>query len=191
MKEYRHLYTATTKPTLVDVPRLTFLAADGAGDPDGPQFRAAVEALYPVSYAVRFALEKARILEYSVSPSEGLWPDTRGDRTAWHWKLMIMQPPRATPDLVADAVAATAKKKPSTALEKLRLEDYTEGPSAQILHIGPYRDEKVSIDRLLAHIEEIGYQVAGTHHEIYLSNPQRTAPQKLKTIIRYPVSRRQ
>jgi hypothetical protein len=130
-------------------------------------------------------------LEYLVSPSEGLWPDTGDARAAWHWTLMIMQPPQATPDLVADAIEATAKKKPPTALEKLRLEDHREGPSAQILHIGPYRDEKVTIDRLLAHIEEIGYQVAGTHHEIYLSNPQRTAPEKLKTIIRYPVSRRQ
>jgi hypothetical protein len=86
--------------------------SDGAGDPDGPQFRAAVEAPYAVSYAVRFALKKAGILEYSVSPPEALWPDTGDDRAAWHWTLMIMRPSQATTDMVADAIAATAKKKP-------------------------------------------------------------------------------
>jgi hypothetical protein len=189
MKEYRHLYTATTKPILVDIPRLTFLAVDGIGEPDGPQFRAAVEALYAVSYAVRFVLKKAGTLEYSVSPLEGLWPDATQERAAWRWTLMIMQPAQATSDLVADAIAARAKKQPSATLNKLRLEEHAEGPSAQILHVGPYRDEKVTIDRLLAYLEENGYQVVGAHHEIYLSNPQRTAPERLKTIIRYPVSR--
>jgi hypothetical protein len=101
--------------------------------------------------------------------------------------MMIMQPPQVTADLVAGAIAATARKKPSTALDRVELRQFAEGPSAQVLHTGPYSEEPATLERLMAFVGERGHRVAGKHHEIYLSNPTRTAPEKLKTILRYPV----
>ncbi|GAB3161256.1 GyrI-like domain-containing protein [Micromonospora sonneratiae] len=193
-KVHKDLYGARTEPALVDVPPLRFLAVDGAGDPDGPVWRAAVEALYGVSYFARFALKNAGVVEYPVMPLQGLWwvdggwDITERDRADWRWTMMIMQPPQVTADLVAQGIATTAKKKPSAAVDRLELREYAEGPSAQILHIGPYAAERPTIERLLAYVAEQGRQVCGRHHEIYLSNPSRTAPEKLKTIIRYPVT---
>ncbi|GAB2964731.1 GyrI-like domain-containing protein [Micromonospora polyrhachis] len=192
-KVHKDLYGATTEPAVVDVPPLPFLAVSGAGDPDGPVCQAAVEALYGVSYSVRFALKNAGIVEYPVMPLQGLWwvdggwDITERDRDDWRWTMMIMQPPQVTAELVAQGIAATAKKKPSAAVDQLELREYAEGSAAQILHIGPYADERPTIERLLAFVAEQGRQVSGLHHEIYLSNPARTAAEKLKTIIRYPV----
>lgn len=197
-KVYGEFYSATTTPTLVEVPGLSFLAVDGTGDPNGPGYREALEALYGVSYAVRFALKRAGTVEYPVMPSQALWwgPEehdhdiTRLERSDWHWTVMIMQPPQVTPELVGEGIAATRRKRPSEALERLRVWDFAEGTAAQILHIGPYAEERPTIERLLAYVEGRGYQVSGRHHEIYLSHPHRTAPEKLKTIIRYPVVER-
>jgi hypothetical protein len=193
-KVFAHLYTASAAPALVDVPALSFLAVDGTGDPDGPAYREAVEALYTVAYGLKFGLKKAGVLDYSVPPLEGLWWGsgeeydlTTQDRSTWNWTMMIMQPSQVGPDLVAEVVAARARRKPSRSLERVGLRQVVEGPSAQVLHVGPYSEERPTIDRLVAFVAESGYQISGRHHEIYLSSPRRTVAEKRKTILRYPV----
>jgi hypothetical protein len=110
------------------------------------------------------------------------------DRDTWNWTMMIMQPPPAVAELVTHAIDMTSRKKPATALDRIRLTEFAEGRCAQILHTGPYSGELPTITRLLDFIRGQGMQVGGKHHEIYLSNPTRTAPERLKTIIRYPVT---
>lgn len=193
-KLHRNLYRATVEPAFVKVPPLPFLAIDGIGDPDGTAYQEAVSALYSVAYAVRFALKNAGIVEYPVAPLEGLWwapggPDiTKQARSDWHWTMMIPQPPQVTAELVAQGITTRAEKKPSDALHRVQLRKFTEGRAVQILHIGPYAQERPAIERLLTFVAEQGHRVSGRHHEIYLSNPARTPQEKLRTIIRYPVT---
>jgi hypothetical protein len=194
-RELRWLYSARQTPELVDVPELSFLMIDGHGDPNrSPRYEAAVEALYAVSYALKFAIKRASGPDYTVAPLEGLWwtKDMASfsveDKSDWDWTMMIMQPAEATPALVAETGREVAQKKQIPAAAELRLQRYAEGASAQILHLGPYADEGPTIARLHAFIHEQGHQLRGRHHEIYLGDPRRTAPERLRTIIRQPVS---
>ncbi|MEO3783640.1 GyrI-like domain-containing protein [Actinocorallia sp. B10E7] len=194
-KVHRSLYTATANPGLVEAPELPFLMIDGRGDPDGDGYRRAVEALYGVAYAVRFALKKAEVLEYPVMPLQGLWwPDEGREfsydltRDAWCWTMMILQPAEATAEVVQEALTTAAKKKPGLPVPDVRAERLHEGPCAQILHTGPFATEPATLTRLYGFLDEKGLAIAGRHHEIYLSNPHRTAPEKMRTILRYPVT---
>jgi hypothetical protein len=194
-KDLKHLYQAPAKaPIIVAVPRLRFLMLNGGGDPNtNPDFQAGVEALYTASYTLKFRLKKEQGLDYVVPPLEGLWWMLLADfdldrRDDWRWTLMLPQPEEVTRELLGQGVAAASKKKALPALERLRLEIYDEGRAAQILHVGPYREEAATIDRLHAFIKEQGFHLCGKHHEIYLSDPRRTAPEKLQTILRQPVS---
>jgi hypothetical protein len=193
-KEMKHLYQASAQaPAMLEAPPLKYLMFNGYGDPDtNPEFQAGIEALYTASYTLKFMLKKQG-LDYVVPPLEGLWwmlmadfdPDRRDD---WHWTLMLPQPDQITRELLEEAVAAAKKKKALPALERLRLGTYDEGQAAQILHVGPYAEVAASIDRLHSFIREKGYHFCGKHHEIYLSDPRRTAPEKLKTILRQGVT---
>ena len=192
-RELRELYAPTRTASLVQVPELSFLMVDGHGDPNtSAEYREAVSALFSVSYAARFALKRSGLIDYGVMPLEGLWwvPDISEfsieDKTAWDWTAMIMQPEEVTDAVLADAKQAAAQKG-LPALERLRLERFAEGLSAQVLHVGPYSAEGPTIAGLHEFIAEQGYERAGKHHEIYLSDPGRAAPEKLKTIIRQPV----
>jgi hypothetical protein len=194
-KTLKPLYTASAQAAaLVTVPPLKYLMFNGFGDPDAsPDFQAGVEALYSASYTLKFRLKQEQALDYVVPPLEGLWWMLLADfdlyrRDDWRWTLMLPQPEEVTRELLGQGVAAASKKKALPALEKLRLEIYDEGRAAQILHVGPYREEVATIDRLHAFIKERGFHLCGKHHEIYLSDPQRTAPEKLKTILRQPIS---
>lgn len=194
-REHRAAYAPSAKaPTVVSVPDLNYLMIDGQGDPGGPEFAAASETLYPVAYALKFQL-KHQGLDFSVMPLEGLWwmgDNTSfdlNDRAAWRWTLMIAVPDAVTPADVARAVANLKEKgKPLPAVARLRLERLHEGQAAQIMHVGPYAEEVPTVERLHAYIQEHGWRMEGKHHEIYLGDPRRSAPEKLKTIIRYPVS---
>jgi hypothetical protein len=134
-------------------------------------------------------------IDYPVMALEGLWwvPDMRkfslDNKDNWLWTMMIMQPDIVTQELFAKALAQAEQKKPAPGLAKIRLEPFHEGLSAQILHIGPYAAEKPTIEKLYAFIKEHGYALSGKHHEIYLGDPRRTAPEKLRTVIRQPVKR--
>jgi hypothetical protein len=192
---HKPLWTATAKPALIDVPPLTYLMIDGHGNPNtAPEYADAVQTLYTVAYTAKFALKKSGGPDVVVMPLEGLWwaPDpsafTAGDKDAWDWTMMITAPDAFTPDVVEAARAAASSKASAATLAKLRLEPYDEGRAAQILHLGPYADEGPTIERLHAFIADQGLQRAGKHHEIYLGDPRRTAPEKLKTIIRQPVA---
>jgi hypothetical protein len=192
-----HLYRAGPTPVLVDVPELPFLRIDGAGDPNtSAGYARAVRALYAVAYGVRFALKRGpAAVDAPVPPLEGLWwvPDMRlfdqSDKSAWLWTLQIPQAEAATPDVVAAAAAAAARKGVEDA-DRVRLERVAEGRCAQVLHRGPYADEGPTVAALHAFIADEGYQLTGTHHEIYLGDPRRTAPERLRTIIRQPIAGR-
>ena len=188
------LYRATSTPTLIDVPTMTFLMLDGRGDPNtSADYAAAVQALYTLSYSVKFAVKRTLGVQVKVAPLEGFWwaedmsAFLRADKSAWQWTAAIRQPTELTPELLDDVAAEVARKKDVPAAAAVRLELFTEGLSAQILHVGPYSAEEPTITRLHAFIAEQGYALGGRHHEIYLGDPRRAAPEKLRTIIRQPV----
>lgn len=186
-----------TEPELVDVPKMQFLMVDGRGDPNtSVEYRQAVEALFGTAYGLKFLLKK-KGHDFKVAPLEGLWwaPDLRsfevGRKADWQWTAMIKQPDEVTPQDFASVRDELKRKKPSPAIEKLRLATFDEGPAAQIMHIGPYSAEGPTIARLHAFIRDRGYRFDGKkqkHHEIYLGDPRRAAPDKLKTVIRQPFS---
>jgi hypothetical protein len=196
-KQLKHLYVPSPKqPGLVDVPPMTFACVDGRGDPNGPDFQIATGALYALSYTLKFMVKKQRAIDYPVMALEGLWSvegqsdfDLERDmhrRQAWLWTLMIMQPEPAAPDLWPQALEQAARRG-TPGVERLRFEMFAEGRAAQILHIGPYATEPATITRLHAFIQAQGLRPRGRHHEIYLGDPRRSAPEKLKTVLRHPV----
>ncbi|MBN9541156.1 MAG: hypothetical protein BGN99_31815 [Alphaproteobacteria bacterium 65-37] len=178
----------------VDVPEMQFVKVDGAGDPNtAPAYNRAIEWLYSTSYALKFAVKAAGKLDYGVPPLEGLWwADDPADFAArrkdrWRWTMMIMAP-NIVDRPSFEAAVEKSKKKLGDPPASLRLERFTEGRSLQILHVGSYDDEAPTLARL--HDEVMpsqGLTFAGRHHEIYLSDARRTAPAKLKTILRQPV----
>jgi hypothetical protein len=194
-KELKHLYAPSAKtPALVEVPPMRFLMVDGRGDPNTvPEYAAAVETLYALAYALKFSVKRAAGVDYVVLPLEGLWWgegidwNDAGQRGGWQWTMMIMQPESVTAELFEQALAETRRKKPALPLDLARLERYDEGPAAQIMHLGPYAAEGPTIARLHAFIAQQGRSLRGKHHEIYLGDPRKTAPDKLRTVIRQPV----
>jgi hypothetical protein len=198
-KDLKHLYNPPSKaPVLLEVPPMNFLSIDGEGTPDGPAAMQAMEALYPVAYTLKFAVKKGLGVDYPVMPLEGLWwaddmgSFILGDKKAWKWTYMIMQPELITAEMVGQAVEEVRRKKNPAALDKMKFERFNEGTAAQIMYIGPYADEGPTIKLLHDFLHEKGLVFDGLrqkHHEIYLSDPRRSAPEKLKTVIRQPARR--
>lgn len=195
-KDYVNLYKASVKKIeFITVPKLKYLMVDGHGDPNNSNiFQNAVTALYSVAYTLKFMFKKGpQQIDYGVMPLEGLWwaddmtNFSSTDKTNWKWTLMILQPDFITESAFAEAKVMVAKKKDVTMLKDLRLEEMEEGMCAHILYIGPYADETQTIINLHNFIEKAGYKLTGKHREIYLNDMRRTAPEKLKTIIRQPV----
>jgi hypothetical protein len=198
-KELKELYSPSAKEVaLVDVPEMSFLAIDGAGYPGTSQeYQDAMMALYGVAYTLKFSL-KNDVGDFTVMPLEGLW--WAGDMAAfagearkdeWKWTSMIALPDFVTQEHVDDAKGQLlAKRGEVPGLEKLRLERFAEGLSVQIMHIGPYAEEAPTIRRLHDFMDDKGYTFGGKHHEIYLSDPRRTKPERLKTVVRQPVRRK-
>ena len=199
-KVYKHLYAPSAKQvSLVDVPPLNYLMIDGKGDPNTAEVYAeAVQALYALAYAIKFKIKKSEVgLDFAVMPLEGLWwvEDMRlfsvQDKSAWYWTMMIVQPDIITAGLCAETIAEVQKKKNLPALEQVRFEVYHEAEAVQILHLGPYADEAPTIARLHDHIHSEGWERRGKHHEIYLNDPRKSAPDKLRTVIRQPFKRKE
>ncbi len=208
-KQYNAFYQPSAKHAeIVDVPELTFLAVDGRIEPGqapgtSAGFQNAIQALYGAAYTLKFMskLRPVDAIDYPVMALEALWwvddglfelskPDN------WRWRAMILQPPHITPLLLAEALASLRKKKPALVTEGLRLVTYREGLCVQMLHVGPYATEPTTVAKMHAFAAELGLRARfsqgqpGTvygHHEIYLSDPRRAAPEKLKTIVRHPV----
>jgi hypothetical protein len=196
-KTLRHLYNPSKRTfSIVDVPPMNFLMVDGRGDPNtSPAYQEAVEALYAVAYALKFAVKRREAVDYVVPPLEGLWwaedmsHFALGAKAEWEWTMMVMQPEWVTDSLVASVCEEVARKKDPVALPKLRFEPYHEGLAVQILYIGPYDEEAPTIARMHAFAEAEGYALRGRHHELYLSDPRRTAPERLKTVLRQPIEK--
>ena len=198
-RELRELYLPGRTPSLVEVPEMTFLMVDGQGDPNTTAaFGEAINALYAVAYGVKFAVRRMSSggIDFGVMPLEALWwsadaPTLRlDDKSEWHWTAMIMQPAPVTAAIVKDACAEAARKRPTPGLALLRHQRFAEGTAAQVLHIGPYGEEGPTIRALHEFIAASGYTPSGKHHEIYLGDPRRCAAEKLRTIIRQPVTAR-
>ena len=195
-KELKHLYQPSKKDfEVVDVPEMTFLKVDGHGDPNlALEYTQAIEALYGVAYKLKF-ISKNDGKDYVVPPLEGLWWaedmdsfTSARDKSQWDWTMMIMTPEWITEELVNTATVEVKQKKDLPGLRKLRWETYQEGLSVQILHLGSYDDEGPVLETM--HQEwrpGNGYTFNGRHHEIYLSDPRRVEPAKLKTILRQPI----
>jgi len=202
VKQLKPLYAPSPRhPAIVEVPELSFLMIDGRGDPNSSEaYQDALGALYGIAYTLKFTLKKAEPeRDFKVAPLEGLWwADTeapsmdalQADRDSWNWTMMIAVPDGVTAAEVAAAAVAAARRRPLPAAGRVRLERVAEGLAAQIMHVGPYSAEAPTIARLHAFVDAEGYELRGRHHEIYLGDPRRTAPERLKTVIRHPVSPR-
>ncbi|CUK14551.1 hypothetical protein PH7735_03933 [Shimia thalassica] len=183
---------------ILDVPAWSFIMVDGQGNPNGHSYARALAALYPVAYAIKFA-SKAVGNDYVVPPLEALWwaenPDafTQNRRDEWQWTVMLRVPETVSRDTFergqgAPAAKLEKKKQDVTAVSELRLATLSEGRCLQTLHIGPYTDEAPVLANLHDRVmPDLGVTFHGPHHEIYLSDPRRTDPQKLKTLLRQPV----
>ena len=201
VKTLKPLYSPSAKaPVIVEVPELAFLMLDGRGDPNSAEeYQAALQALYGVTYTLKFTLKKAAPeRDFKVAPLEGLWwtdgeppsPEAlQTDRDAWNWTMMIAVPDDVTAAEVAAAADAAARRRPLPAAALVRRERFAEGQAAQVMHIGPYAEEAPTIARLHEFVAEQGYELRGRHHEIYLGDPRKTAPERLKTVLRHPVKR--
>jgi len=202
-KTQKDLYMPKTTPSMIDVPEMVFIMVDGAGNPNtSPDYKAALNILYGLSYSIKMTkmsgAQPDGYFDFVVPPLEGLWWFKDGgvitdilDKDSFCWTSMIRQPEFVTDEVFEAAKCALSKKKPELDLSAVRLEKFAEGLCAQIMHIGPYDDEPATIAVLEKFIEESGHASdftdARRHHEIYLGDPRKTAPERLKTVIRYPV----
>lgn len=195
-KELKQFYAPKNKDwEIVDVPTLQYLMIDGEGDPNGAEsYRYAVEALFSLSYTIKFVSKRVLDKDYAVMPLEGLWyADDMSvfvtcDKSKFKWTMMIMQPEWITPAMVGDAKATVAKKKGISNLDQVALKSLSEGKSAQLLHIGSYDDESPKLAYLHdVYMPQKSLKFNGNHHEIYIGDPRKTSPEKLKTILRQPV----
>jgi hypothetical protein len=190
-KQFKQLYKPSTKKVdVVEVPRWNYLMVDGEGDPNRSQsFQNAIDVLYSLAYAVKFMIKKGDTgIDYGVLPLEGLWWSddmtsfSVGNKDSWKWTLMIMQPDLVTEELVQKAIEQVRAKKNPVSLPLARFESFEEGKSAQIMHIGPFSEEGPTIEKVHAFIVKAGSQRRGKHHEIYLSDIRRAAPENWKTM---------
>ncbi len=198
--DFKKELTTLYKPSLkkveeVTVPEMNFLMIDGQGDPSTSQeFVDAIEALYPLSYALKFRVKKSDLeIDYGVMPLEGLWwaddmsSFSSGDKDKWKWTLMIMQPDFITQEMVEEERKLVNKKKIPKSLSSVRFGSFYEGKAAQIMHMGPFSEEGPTIEKVHSYICDSGCERVGKHHEIYLSDMRRAAPEKWKTVIRQPM----
>jgi hypothetical protein len=199
-KELKYLYLPSAKKVeVVDVPSMNFVMIDGAIEPDhgpgtSPSFQEAMQALYGAAYSLKFMFKQRKVgpVDYPVMALEGLWwvEDGQFDIQKpgnWKYTVMIMQPDLVDEEAFEEARSQLHKKKPSLEVERLRLERFQEGKCIQTMHIGPYREEPATVAKMEAFAAENGFTMHGLHHEIYIGNPLRADPAKLKTILRHPV----
>jgi len=191
-KEYKTYYTAKTTPEIVEIEEGKFLTIEGKGAPGGDEFQAKVGALYSLAYGIKMLMKKEG-KDFTVAKLEGLWwvdsdkPYTEVPREEWRWKLLIRQPEFVTPEIVEKAKQEVIKKKKLELVNEVKFEKMKEGKCVQILHIGPYSTEPESLEKMYNLMKEKGLVYNGFHHEIYISDPRKVAPEKMKTILRQPV----
>jgi len=188
-------YVKPRRPVLVATKAARYLAVDGAGDPNGPAFDAAVGALYAMAYTIKMG-KKRLGQDFKVPGLEGLWWCAGGDpsrwmiaqsKRGWRWKVLLRMPETVKERCLVMARELLEEKGRGTGVGAVRLERLAEGKCVQMLHVGPYAAEGPTMDAMLAYAKERKLRFTGKHHEIYLSDPRRTKPEKLKTILRHPV----
>jgi hypothetical protein len=190
---YKSEYTAPRKPAWVDPQPAVYLAIDGQGAPGGTLFQASIEALYGMAYTIKMTRKFAGAQDYAIGKLEGRWGDdsasdfSRLPRDQWRWQLLIRTPDFVKPDELDRAVTALLKRGKGEDVRRVRLTPLTEGRCVQMLHVGPYEREAETVALLRAFAEQHQFRLAGRHHEIYLSDPRRVPPERLKTILRHPV----
>ena len=193
-RELKRFYTAKGEPEIVEVPAGRFLTIMGRGAPGDETYQRALKALHSTAYALK-SIAKSRGQDFVVMPLEGQWWWDRPTaepppREEWNWKMMIRVPDFITEEMVETAKREALRRRGIEEIEGISLELFNECLSAQMLHIGPYSEETSTIRRLHSFIAEKGYKMRGHHHEIYLSDPRRTQPERLKTILRQPIGKR-
>ncbi len=198
-KVEKSIYLPGTKPESIVVPKFNFVAIEGKGDPNGPDFSDRVEALYSISYAIRMMPKKGftpeGYFEYTVYPLEGLWDlsedgrvNTELDKSQLLYKIMIRQPDFVTQEVFNKVIETVKKSKPNLLIDELKLEAIEDGFSVQMMHLGSYENEKKSFDLMKTYIKDNSLKIKTmVHREIYLSDPRKSEPEKLKTVLRYMV----
>ena len=193
-KQYKHLFAPKREPHLVEVPRFQYLMIDGEGSPHGAAFQDAIGALYSTAYTTKFRLKAAGRADFVVPPLEALWwaddesAFEENRRDEWQWTLMLIQPDHVSKEDIADALGELDKKGKTTAAHRnMRTEPLEEGGAVQCLYVGPYDSMGGAISAMQAFAESNGLELAGKHHDVYLSDPRRTAPEKLRTVLRRQV----
>lgn len=204
-KEFKNLYQAKKQPAIVDVPTIKYIAVRGKGDPNEieGEYATAVSILYAIAYTIRMSHKSGTTIpgyfEYVVPPLEGMWWLANGspgmdydNKAGLAWISLIRLPDFVTPEIFEWAKKEAAKKKKITT-EKAEFMEITEGLTVQILHQGPYDDEPATVEMMHHYLRENGYELDFSdtrhHHEIYMSDPRKTAPEKLRTIIRHPIKK--
>ena len=192
VREYKSYYKAGKKPEIVEFDEANYLSIEGKGEPAGEVFVSKVEALYPLAYGIKKACKKQG-KDFGVPKLEGLWwvegdtPALELPRSEWCWKLLIRMPEFVSGEMMASVQPEVAKKRKNDLIHEISFEKITEEKCVQIMHIGPYITEPKTITLLMEFITENGLAVNGLHHEIYLSDPRKTEPSIMRTLIRYPV----
>jgi hypothetical protein len=196
-KQHKDQYVTSKKPVLVTMDKATYLSICGRGAPGGPQFTEKIGALYGVAFTVKMTRKFAGLQDYVVSKLEAqYWLD--GDscdfanvpKDQWNWRMMIRTPSFVEQKDLDDAARKLIEKGKAPSADQVKLESITEGLCVQMLHVGPYEEEGRSIGAMNAFAEQQGLALHGRHHEIYLSDPRRVPPEKLKTILRLPVKKK-
>ncbi len=198
-KKLKPFYTASAKKAaLIEVPAVQCLSIEGKGSPESDVFHRSIEAIYGSVYTLKFGLKKSTKgkRDFNIMPLEGFWSVANGKigepgpRELWQWKLIIVVPDWVSDEQVKAATTQLKSEKANPVIDGVRLERIEEGRVVQMLHVGPYATEPVTVASMLAYAESEGYTCAGGHHEIYMSDPRRTAPEKIKTILRHKVQKK-
>ncbi len=192
LKEYKQYYSAKPKPEVVEFGAISYLAIEGQGEPAGEAFIEAIGALYPLAYAVK-NICKRQARDFGVPKLEGLWwvrsekPALEVPRQEWHWKLLIRMPEFVDTEMVEAARVEAFNKKGLELIKQINFETLTEGKCVQVMHIGPYATEPETIEKMQNFMNENNFNENGLHHEIYISDPRKAVPEKMKTILRQPI----
>lgn len=191
--KYKQYYTAKSTPVIVESGEIPYLTIEGKGEPAGKIFTKSVETLYPLAYGIK-KICKAQGKDFAVPKLEGLWwvksskPALEVPRENWFWKLLIRMPDFVTSKIVEDAKEEVFKKKGLQLIKETKFEKINEGKCIQIMHIGPYSTEPETIEKIKDFMKDKGFTENGLHHEIYISDPRKTPPNKMKTILRQPIT---
>lgn len=192
IKEYKQYYSAKNMPTIVEFGKISYLAIEGKGEPTGEVFTKAIESLYPLAYGIKNICKKQG-KDFGIPKLEGLWWIKSNKlflevpRKEWYWKLLIRMPDFVISEIVKNAKEEVFKKKGLSLIKEIKFENIDEGKCIQIMHTGPYSTEQETIAKIKGFARKNNYAENGSHHEIYISDPRKTIPAKMKTILRQPI----